>query len=94
MPPEPTSPHLESHHRATLEKIFQHPASHNIEWHDVVSLLGQVGSISESHDGKWVATVGSETETFEKPKHKDIGTQMVVDLRRMLSGAGYGPETA
>jgi hypothetical protein len=93
MPPEPTSAHLESHHRVTLEKIFQHPASHNIEWHDVVSLIGQVGSISERHDGKWVVTLGSETETFEKPKHKDIDTQMVVDLRRMLSSVGYGPET-
>ena len=30
---------LDSHHAATVEKIFQHPVSHNIEWHDVLSLL-------------------------------------------------------
>jgi hypothetical protein len=37
-------------------------------------------------------TVGSETEFFDVPPHKDIGTQTVVDLRRMLSSAGYGPD--
>ena len=90
MPPESGSPHLDSHHRTTLEKILQHPASHNIEWHDVVSLVRAVGTASESHDGKWVVTLGSETETFDVPKDKDIDTQVVVDLRRMLGAAGYG----
>ena len=26
---------LDGHHRATVRKIFQHPVSHNIQWHDV-----------------------------------------------------------
>jgi hypothetical protein len=37
-------------------------------------------------------TVGSATEFFGVPAHKDIDTQTVVDLRRMLSSAGYGPD--
>jgi hypothetical protein len=37
-------------------------------------------------------TVGSATEFFDVPAHKDIDTQTVVDLRRMLSSAGYGPD--
>ena len=94
MASEPDSPHLASHHRKALEEIFEHPTSHNIEWHDVVSLMGAVGTISERHDGKWVVTVGSQTEVLERPKDKDIDIQMVVDLRRMLSDAGYGPSTA
>ena len=36
-------------------------------------------------------TVGSATQFFDVPAHKDIDTQTVVDLRRMLSSAGYGP---
>jgi hypothetical protein len=36
--------------------------------------------------------VGSATEFFDVPAHKDIDTQTVVDLRRMLSSAGYGPD--
>ncbi len=82
--------HLNNHHRNTLRQIFQHPVSHNIEWHSVVSLLDAVGSIVENHDGTVAPTVGSETEFFEPPARKDIDTQTLVDLRRILSSAGYG----
>jgi hypothetical protein len=85
--------HLSSHHRATLEKIYQHPAGHNIEWHDVVSLFREVGTVSEEHDGKWILTLGSESLTVDNPKAKDIDTQLVVDLRRMLHAADFEPET-
>ena len=37
--------HLSNHHRNTLRQIFQHPVSHNVEWHAVVSLLEAVGSV-------------------------------------------------
>jgi hypothetical protein len=84
--------HLSNHHRNTLRQIFQHPVSHNIEWNAVVSLLEAVGSVTEHHDGKIAVTLGSDTEFLEPPRHKDIDTQLVVDLRRMLATAGYGPE--
>ncbi|MGD0593559.1 MAG: hypothetical protein ABSB54_07770 [Acidimicrobiales bacterium] len=80
---------LSSHHRDTLEQIFRHPSGHNIEWHDVLSLLEAVASVREGHDGKYVVTLGGETEMIERPKHKDIAVQQVVDLRRMLRAAGY-----
>lgn len=89
--PEP--PHLSNHHRTTLRKIFQHPAGHNIEWHAVVSLLEAVGTVEVHNDGKVAVTVGPESEFFDPPAHKDIDIQMVVDLRRMLGNAGYGPDT-
>ena len=88
--PEPA--HLSNHHRNTLRQIFQHPVSHNIEWHAVVSLLEAVGSVVEHRDGKAAVTIGSSTEFFDVPAHKDIGTQTVLDLRQMLSNAGYTPE--
>jgi hypothetical protein len=69
--------------------LFEHPVSHNIEWHAVMSLLEAVGSVAEHHDGKIAVTVGSETEFLDRPPHKDIDTQMVVDLRRLLAQAGY-----
>jgi hypothetical protein len=89
MPVEPEHVHLNNHHRDTLAKILQHPASHNVEWLDALSLLEAVGTVNENHDGKYVVTLGSETETFDRPHHKDVDIQVVVDLRRMLSGAGY-----
>jgi hypothetical protein len=82
--------HLSNHHRNTLRQLFQHPVSHNIEWNAVLSLLEAVGSAVEQPGGKVAVTIGSETEFFDPPPHKDIDTQAVVDLRRMLSKAGYG----
>ena len=88
--PEPVR--LDGHHRETLRQIFQHPAGHNIEWHAVLSLLGAVASIDELHDGRLLVTLGAESGTFERPKGKDIEVEQVVDLRRMLRNAGYGPQ--
>ncbi len=82
---------LDAHHRATVEKIFNHPVSHNIQWHDVLSLLQRVATVSEGTDGRYTVTLGSETETFDSPRHHDIDEQQVVDLRRMLRGAGITP---
>jgi len=85
---------LNGHHRATVAKIFQHPVSHNIQWHDVLSLIEGVGTVVQEHEGRYKVTLGSETETFAAPRGHDVDEQMVVDLRRMLSGAGIGPTTA
>ena len=85
---------LDGHHRATVEKIFNHPVSHNIQWHDVVSLLQSVGTVTDEHDGRVTVTLGPETETFTAPRHHDIDEQQVIDLRRMLKGAGITPESA
>jgi hypothetical protein len=79
---------LNAHHRATVEKIYQHPVSHNIQWHDVLSLLESVAEVSEGHDRRFKVTLGAETETFDAPTGHDIDEQMVIDLRRMLKGAG------
>jgi hypothetical protein len=81
--------HLNNHHRDTLLQIFQHPTSHNIEWHAVLSLLEAVGSVEQRHDGKYVVRVGDEQVVLVRPKHKDVDVQHVVDLRRMLTSAGY-----
>lgn len=85
--------HLNHHHRDTLSQIFTHPLSHNIEWRAVLSLLDALGAVEIRPDGKFVLTLGPETETMERPRDKDLDPQQVVDLRRMLRDAGYGPAT-
>jgi hypothetical protein len=79
---------LDAHHRATVKKILSHPVSHNIEWHDVMSLLEGLGTVTEEHDGRYKVTLGAETQTFDVPRGRDLDEQQVVDLRRMLKGAG------
>ncbi len=92
MPPQPGPIDLSGRHRDTLTKILRHPVSRNIEWHEVLQMLEEAGTVVERHDGKYSVTLGDETEIFERPRHKDIGDQQVVDLRRMLINAGYGSE--
>jgi hypothetical protein len=79
---------LNHRHRDTLEKILSHPASGNIEWREVLSLLEAVGSVTEEHNGKVKVTLGPETEILQPPRDKDVDKQMIVDLRRMLTNAG------
>ena len=87
----PEAEHLDNRHRDTLRQIFQHPTSHNIEWHAVLSLLEAVGTVTVRHDGKVAVKLGPGQEFLDPPAGKDIGPQMVVDLRRLLSEAGYAP---
>ena len=82
---------LSNHHRDTLEKIFRHPASGNIDWRQVISLLDAVGTTVEEDNGNVKVTLGAETEVLHPPSGKDIDVQMVVDLRRMLTQARLSP---
>jgi hypothetical protein len=86
-----TPAHLNDHHRDTIEKIFSH-SSGNIEWRNVVSMLNAVGTTTQEHNGKVKVTLGPETEVLRPPHGKDIDEQTLVDLRRMLRQAGFGPE--
>lgn len=85
---------LSHHHRATVEKILAHPASGNVEWRQVLSLLEAIGTVEEKHNGNFEVTVGPETEVLHRPREKDVDEQMIVDLRRLLTQAGYGPDEA
>jgi hypothetical protein len=51
--------------------------------------LGEIGSIEQRHDDMFVFRIGSESEVLQQPKEKDIDAQQLVDLRRMLTNAGY-----
>ena len=83
--------HLNGHQRDTLEHIFAHPLSHNVEWHSVRSLLDAVGDVHETHKGHLVVTIGGDTETLEPPRTKDLDAEQLSTLRRLLRRAGYGP---
>ena len=81
--------HLSGHHRDTLLRIFQQDTNYNVEWHDVVSLLEAIGSIEQQHGDMFLLRIGQETEVLRRPSDKDIDGQQLVDLRRLLTSAGY-----
>jgi hypothetical protein len=82
---------LNNHHRDTLTSLFAHPTSHNLRWVDVLSLVSAVGVVEEKHDGRTRLEIAGQVEVFDVHHHKDLSTQEVVDLRHMLTNAGYGP---
>ncbi len=83
--------HLSGRQRDTIAKVFDHQGGPNVEWREVLSLLEAVGTVERRHNGKLKVTVGPETEVFPDFSEKDVETQTLVDVRRMLTGAGYAP---
>jgi hypothetical protein len=83
--------HLSGRHRDTVAKIFG-PGNHNLEWREIVSLLETIGTVTQEHNGKLKVSLGPETEVFPSPRGKDADVQVVVDVRRMLKQAGFGPD--
>ena len=53
---------LNNHHRVTLEKIFSHPLSGNVEWRQVLSLLDAVGTTTHEPNGQLKVELGGETK--------------------------------
>ncbi len=83
---------LNNHQRDTVAQIFRHPLSHNLEWHTVLSLLNAIATVQETHSGHYRVTIGNQTESFERPRHKEVGAEEVASLRRLLRSSGYGPD--
>jgi hypothetical protein len=81
---------LNNHHRDTLRKILEHPSSGNVEWRQVLSLVEAVGDAVQEPNGKVRLTIGPETHVVVPPRGKDVDTPLLVELRRMLLGAGWG----
>jgi hypothetical protein len=83
--------HLNHKQISVLEKVFAHPVSHSLTWHDVTTLLDAVGTLEEKHNGSWHITIGDQMQVFDPNHGKELTTQQVIDLRHMLSSAGLEP---
>jgi len=84
-----TPPHLKGRHQHTYDAIFRHPAAHNLEWHDVRSLLDAVGDVAEGHNGSLQVTRNGQVVTLHAPKHKDVATvEDLLAIRRFLDQSG------
>ena len=84
--------HINSRQKDTLSKIFSHPSSGNIEWRQVRSLLEAIATTTEETNGKLEVTLGPETEVIDPRRGEDIDQRLIVDLRRMLTKAGFAPD--
>jgi hypothetical protein len=83
---------LDHHHRITAQKVFGHPLNHNIQWHDVCSLLARFGEVHETHRGNWAVTVEGDTVSFGSTRTRDLTEDQVIKVRNFLRSIGFTPE--
>ncbi len=84
--------HLTGRHHRTLGAIFRHPTAHNLEWSDVVGLIGAIGETHEQANDKFAFEVAGQRHIMRKPHTKDLTSDEVIDLRHFLTQAGSAPE--
>jgi HicA toxin of bacterial toxin-antitoxin, len=80
-------------HRKTLEAIFAHPVSGNIQWRDIEALFMELGADISEREGSRVAVVlFSEVRVFHRP-HPSPNTDKgaVVSIRKWLNDNEVNP---
>ena len=87
------NPDLTVVERRVLDRIFQHPLSHNLSWREVIELFEAAGEVDHTHNGNLVLKLGTDHLTFEPEQDKDLSADDVMALRHFLSRAGWTPET-
>ena len=85
--------HLNGRHQHTYEAVFRHPVAHNLEWHDVRSLLDALADVTEGHNGALQVTRNGRTVTVHAPKHKDVAGEDLLAIRRFLEESGEAATT-
>jgi hypothetical protein len=84
-------PSITGSHQRTLEAIFRHPSAHNLEWSDVVGLVGKIGRAHEKTNSEFVFEVAGKRHVMRKPHTKDLTSSEVVEVRQFLVQAGLAP---
>ncbi len=76
-------------HAKTLEQIFSHPLSMNIEWSEVKNLLEDCGADIETTAHNHIkVTLNNHTKTF-KTFHKTLGDKHeIIELQHLLKDSG------
>ena len=64
--------------RGTIEALYQHPLSHNLEWSGVVSLFERLGTVDHKGHNEIAFGLGGEHHRVHKPHGKDLTTAEVI----------------
>jgi hypothetical protein len=86
------NPSLSSSHQRTYNRIFQHPISHNLEWRDVRSLMGELGQTEEESNGNLKVTRNGQTLMLHPSRKKDVSEMKeIMSLRHFLERSETTP---
>ncbi len=86
---------LTGSHLRTYEKIFQHPASHNLPWRDVLSLFNHLGDVMVEANGHLKVTRNGHALILPTPRTKDVAeVDEIMKLQFFLEHSGAKPAAA
>jgi len=72
----------------TLEAIFRHPVPSNLAWLDALHLIEKLGVAGREPNGRLLFTIAGHREVFHQPHGKELTTEEVARLRKLLESAG------
>jgi hypothetical protein len=86
-----TAPLTGSHLR-TYQTIFQHPASHNLDWRHVRALFDHLAEVVEQPNGNLKVTRNGQILVLPPPRTKDVTeTDELMALRHFLERSEKAP---
>lgn len=76
---------LTGSHLRTYNILFQHPASHNLGWHDVHALFRHLGQVEEEPNGNLKVTRNGQVMVLHPARTKDVAaTEELMALRHFI----------
>ena len=78
--------------RMTMEALYQHPLSHNVQWSDVVALFAKLGTVDHKSSNEIAFSIGGKRHQVRKPHSKELTAADVMAFRHLLSRSGWSPE--
>jgi hypothetical protein len=89
---KPSVPLLSGSQLRTYERIFQHPISHNLDWHDLLGMFRQLGTVETEPNGNVKVTRNGQSMMLKPPRSKDVSeADEVMALRHFLEKTENAP---
>ncbi len=83
---------LNGSHLRTFEKIFTHPALHNLAWRDVLAMFTHLGATVEDTHARLRITLQGHILILPEPRTKEVaGVEDLMKLRHFLEQSGTPP---
>ncbi|WP_010163348.1 hypothetical protein [Sphingomonas sp. PAMC 26617] len=79
-------------HLRALEKLFQHPLTHNLTWRDLTHLFEAIGTTEQRPGGDLILRVGDQQLSLKPAHGKDLTARDVMDVRHLLVRAGWSDQ--
>jgi hypothetical protein len=77
--------------RATIDRIFAHPISHNLAWTEIVKMVDNFGHVETRSDNEFAFEISGAKLDIHKPHKRHLNALEVIELRHFLKRAALAP---